>query len=146
MEENLPEPFLGRLIVKVIREDTNDIRKAKAEKDAKATNKVSEEFLSKFDIQVGFETEIDPQTGVKKLVKREGQMPVDKGIIIKKAPDVCGKAFKEKYGDDIGYIPDIGDTVVFIPNGSTRLDQSDMYHTIGDNDIIAYIKAVPLKD
>jgi hypothetical protein len=114
------QPFLGRLLVEVLRDDAEDHVKARY----KAETKVSDEFLNKFALPDSIKNK---------------KTPISKGKILKMAPDAFGHAFSDRYGQD-GDKPVIGDTVFFIPNESYKIDVEDKYHLIGDCDIVAFKK------
>jgi hypothetical protein len=116
---DLPEPFLGRLVIQVIKEDASE----KVKQKIASETKVSSEFLAKFEM-----------TDIK------GKVPISKGKIVKKAPDAFGSAFTDRYGD-VGYTPTYGDIILFIPNESYKIDAEDTHHIIADTDIIGYIKS-----
>ncbi len=109
----LPKPFLGRLLVEVIRDDAEDHLR----KQYKMENSV---------LQL-------PETMTAK------KLPVSKGRILEMAPDAFGRVFKERYGDEME-CPAIGDVVWFIPNESYRVDSRDTYHIVADQDIVAFEK------
>lgn len=113
-------PFLGRLVVEVLRDDTEDHLKAKM----KAETNVSEDFLKSIILPDSMKSK---------------KTPISKGRVVKKSPDAFGKAFSDRYGDDMDF-PKNGDIVFFIPNESYKLDQEDKYHLIGDCDIVAFTK------
>lgn len=112
------EPFLGRLIVEVLRDSAEE--HIKKQEEAKG---VSREFLDQFEI-VG--------TKGKKT-------QITKGKIVKMAPDAFGAMYKERYGED-GVKLNIGDVVYWIPNDSYRVDPNDEYHVISDCNIVMYEK------
>lgn len=133
-ESMLPEPFLGRMVIETIKEDSEDYLKKQMKKDMQ----VSSEFLNKLEL-VTMQEEIDPETGRKKFVHAKRRVPISKGKIIKMAPDCFGEAFVNKYGDGF-YTPKIGDVILFIPNESFKIDAEDKYHLVCDCDVIGYHK------
>lgn len=68
-----------------------------------------------------------------------GHVPYRLGKILKMAPDAFGERFKRCYGSDF-IRPELGDTLMFVPNQSYRLDHAGNYHIIGDEHIIAFYK------
>lgn len=125
LEMQLAEPFLGRMVIEIIKEDAQ----AHIKEKIKAAGTVSDEFLKKFDLG----TEV------------KGKVPFSKGRIVKKSPDCFGSAFKDRFGD-VGYIPSEGDIVLFIPNESYKMDPEDRFHLLGDCDVAGYIKKENIKD
>jgi len=140
--EDLPEPFLGRLVIETIKEDSEALIKARIASETKGT--VSTEFLNRITL-VTTEEQTDMDTGRTKHVIAKKRVPISKGRILKKAPDAFGDYFKSRYGD-VGYTPDIGDVVLFIPNESSRLEPTDTYHFLNDCDIQGYHKATKTKE
>ena len=129
---NLPEPFLGRIFVEVIKETAEDYLNQKL----RSESKVSEEFLNKLEIVRG-ETKYD-ERGQKVFEKAGlGSVPISKGKIIKMAEDAFGTYFMERYGA-MEKTPQVGDTVHFIPCQSHKFDVENKYHLINDSDIVAY--------
>lgn len=137
---NKMKPFLGRMKVEVIKEDTDKYFK---KKDAIATG-VSEEFLNTLEIVRG-DVYHDPNTGKKEFRKIDRHVPINRGIIVEKSPDCFGKGFQEQFGELEEY-PDVGDLVMFIPNSSYTLDLENRYHLVDDNKVIGYIKAEELSN
>lgn len=132
--KDLPEPFLGRMLIKTIKEDADKYIKDKLAIE----KKVSSEFLNKFALPTMEEVTDDQGRKAFREVKRN--VPISKGVIVKMSPDCFGECFTNKYGI-VGYTPVLGDTVMFIPNESQRVESSDSYHFICDCDIQGYFKA-----
>jgi len=130
------EPFLGRMLVEVIREDGDEYLKQKiaAEKDGK----VSKEFLEKFQFVFG-EDSVDPQTGEKKFKRSTAKPGITKGRIVKMAPDCFGEAFQSRFGKDRDY-PSVGDIVIFTPNKSYQVDAENKFHIVDDCELVGFIK------
>lgn len=59
--------------------------------------------------------------------------------VVKMAKDAYGQRYKEKYGNDID-IPEIGDTVRFIPYQSSMLDKEGEYYMITDESVKSIIR------
>lgn len=127
------EPFLGRMIIKIVKENADEVMKKKY-----AETGVSSEFLNSLEIVRGSDV-VDDITGQRKFKKAGTWVPYTKGKIIKKAPDTFGTIFKDRYGEDCK-TPDLGDIVYFITNETYRLDPNDEYHLINDCDIVAFEK------
>jgi hypothetical protein len=128
------EPFLGRMVIEVIKEDSDEYLKKKLQSETGVSN----EFLNKLEIVRG-DIVIDDKTGREVFKKTTGKVPYSKGKIVKKSPDAFGKCFQDRYGDEMQF-PDIGDIVFFIPNQTYRIDVDDKYHLISDCDIVAFKK------
>lgn len=135
-------PFLGRMLVKIIKEDTKKHldKKVLAEHEGK----VSKEFLDKFEVIRG-EDRIDPVTGQKRFEILKNRLPINRGTIVTMSPDCFGEAFKTKFGNDREY-PGIGDTVIFTPNKSYQVDSENEYHIVDDCELAGWIKAEDMKD
>lgn len=131
----LPEPFLGRMLLEVIQEDSDEFLK---KKDSVETG-VSKAFLDTLQIVHG-DMVTDEITGERKFKKASGKVPNTMGKIIKLAPDAFGEAFKTRYGD-VGYVPEMGDTVMFIANDGYRVGVEGKYYIISDEGVVGYIKA-----
>lgn len=134
---NLPEPFLGRLVIEILQESVEDYKKALYGFDTKTEDKESSEFRSKFEI-VSAITEVDENGNVRHVASKD-KVPFKKGKILKMAPDAFGERFKKNYGTD-GSLPAIGDTIMFVPNQTYKIDPAGKYHIIGDENIIAFYK------
>lgn len=128
-------PFLGRMKVKIIIDDTKEY----LDKKVTAETGVSSDFMKQFEVVYG-EDVIDNATGQKKFQSVKGKKQVNKGTVIEMSPDCFGKSFQERYGNDREY-PKLGDTVMFIPNKSCQIDAENQYHIVDENDIVGYIKA-----
>lgn len=128
-------PFLGRMVIEVVKEDT----KERLDKKLAAETGVSQDFLSKFEVVRGEDT-IDPHTGQKKFEALKAKTPINRGKIIKMSPDCFGQNFKNQYGNDREY-PGVGDIIMFVPNKSYQVDAENNYHIVDDNDIVGWIKA-----
>ncbi len=110
------EPFLGRIVIEMIREDTV-------------------EYMKK---QYGMQAD-SPLALPEDLVKSGGRVPYKKGRVVKMAKDTFGQRFKDRYGLD-GNFPQVGDVLVFIPFESFKLTNDDKYHLIADEDIVGFYK------
>lgn len=60
-----------------------------------------------------------------------------KGIVVKMASDAFGEKYQEKYGKGIKP-PCIGDTLMFTPYQSNKMDKDGEYYLITD-DVIKYV-------
>jgi hypothetical protein len=116
---NLPKPFCGRMLIEAIKDDAMEHVKKQIHADTGA----SLEFLKNFEIA-------DPKL-------KNKHTPITKGIIVDMAPDAFGKAFQDRYGDDMEY-PVLGDTVWFIANENYRVDSEGKYHLISDDGIVGF--------
>lgn len=139
--ENLPKPFLGRLVVEAIKESVEDHL-------AKLAKLEDYKELSKMGFQiVAAETTVDEYTGEKKLQMKKGiRTPIKRGRILKVSPDAFGDRFLEKCGMDVGDVPTIGDVVWFIPNDTYQIDQEGKYHIINDCDVVAVDEKKEIKE
>lgn len=111
---NLPKPFLGRALIEVINENT-------------------EQYLKK---KMGMENSIIalPEMTTSK------EVPIKKGVVLETAPDWYGEAFELKNGSDVGYKPQKGDIVWFVPNETFACDPERKYHLLNDCDVVGYEK------
>lgn len=111
---DLPEPFLGRLVLEVIQED-------------------SEAYLRK---TLGMENSV---LAIPDMLTEGKNVPYTKGVIVKMAPDSFGERFKKNYGSD-GVLPTVGDTVLFVRNQGYNVDPKGQYQIIADEQIIGFYK------
>lgn len=110
----LPKPFLGRILTEAVDDDIEQYIREKA-------------GVSK-----------DSLIALPENYKQKHSVPIKKGKIIDMAVDAFGEAFQNKYGQDVGALPKIGDVVMFIPGQSYRVDIDEKYHMISDEDVIAF--------
>lgn len=123
-------PILGGLLLQALEDDVDKFLEDKA--FAQAGIKKEESALAKMGFKtVSGETDLEGKFKVKK-----GNVPIQKGVIVKMAKDAYGEAFKAKYGDDID-APGIGDTVMFIPGQAYKTDLEGKYLIIKDEDVMA---------
>lgn len=115
-ETVLPECFLGHILIESQLDDVEEYLKQRA-------------GLSKDSIIAL------PQ----ELIEAKYDSPSRKGKIVKKAPDTFGKWFKEQYGD-IGYLPVVGDVVIYLAPTATYIDVDRKYALIPETSIKGYIK------
>jgi hypothetical protein len=127
--DQLPEPFLGRILLEVVKEDSNTYKK---EQYGITENSALKDFVI-------MDGTTDSETGEFRA-KELHSVPYKKGKILKMAPDAYGAARFQKYYGTEGYVPKIGDTVLFIPNQSYKIDPADVYHIIADDHVIGYFK------
>ena len=111
--QNLPKPFLGRILTEALDDDVEAHLKEKAGIGKNSLIQLPEDY------------------------KKKHSIPVQKGRIIDLAPDAFGEAFQNKYGN-IGPTPGLGDIVMFLPGQSFKVDIEAKYHIVGDEDIIAW--------
>lgn len=119
MSDNLTptiKPFLGRLKVEAMLQDT-------------------EEFLRK---KMGMENSV---LALPESVTKKGTVPLTKAKVIEMAPDAFGEKFQNNNGHDIGDTPDVGDIVYFVPNETYAIDPERKYHLVNDCDIVGFEKA-----
>lgn len=60
-----------------------------------------------------------------------------KGIVVKMAADAFGEKYKERFGHQID-APQIGDTLLFTPYQSSKMDKDGEYYLITD-DVVKYV-------
>jgi len=131
----LPEPFMGRIIIKILKDSFDSFKK----KQAKLYD---DSFLS----QSGFEIAdgaVDYVTGEFKIKDKQSLdelVPYQKGEIIKLSEDAFGENFKRYYGSDRTMRPELGDTVLFIRNQQYNLDPAGEYGILNDEHVIAFYK------
>lgn len=127
---DLPEPFLGRMIVEVITESTAEFKRRQLgiKKDS---------LIAVPDEVFGMQTIYDDY-GNAHQVKEEQRatVPHKHGKILKIAPDAFGEAFMNRYKCPTKL--NVGDIVWFVPMQTYKLDEKGKFHIIGDEDIIAY--------
>lgn len=128
------KPFLGRMKVEVIMEDTQAYMKEKI----KAESGASAEFLDKFELVLG-ENKVD-EYGQSKFEALKARKQINRGKIIEMSPDCFGKAFQERFGSDRDY-PKLGDIVMFVPNKSYQVDAENKYHIVDDCDVVGYVSS-----
>lgn len=117
-----PRPFLGRLVIEIVKGDVDD--------HLKQLNDVNRhETLSK----LGFTVEKEGKSKVR--------VPYDKGRILEKSDDTFGEAFTSRLGSDRKEYPEVGDIVWFIENSTSPLDPKGQYHMLSDEDIKGWMKA-----
>ena len=112
------EPFLGRLTVEALPDDTEEYLKEMYGVSKNSLLALPEDVLS-------------------------DRCPLSKGKIIKISQHSFGERFEKWYGKDIaeeGRSLKLGDTVYFIPNNTYSVDPKKKYHVISDEHIIGYIK------
>lgn len=111
LTEELPEPFLGRMIVEITTGD-------------------AEKYIRQ---QAGLQGRglIDLSAATK-----DKRPPTTKGIIIKMAPDAFGEAFHSRYGNDCTNVPVLGDEVAFVNNDSYPVNLKGTHHLVADQDIV----------
>jgi len=129
------KPFLGRLVIEIIKEDTREYLNKKDVADGL----ISQEFASKIEIVRG-ENRVNPVTGQKYFEHLKAYKPTNRGKIVEMAPDCFGKHFQDRFENDREY-PELGDIVMFLPNKSYQVDAENKYHIIDDCEIIGYTKA-----
>lgn len=106
---HLPEPFNGRLIVKMIVEDVMEYKR---------------KLYGMKDSLIAL-----PDTTEERL-----RVPFNKGTVISMAHDAFGEAYIRRFGK-CENPPKVGDVVWFVPNQSMKIDLEDHYHGINDDDI-----------
>lgn len=131
---NKVRPFLGRMKIEVLFEDTKEY----LDKQLQAQTGASKEFMDKFQIVYG-EDRVD-EHGNKKFEGVKSRKTVNRGKIVEMSPDCFGKAFQERFGSDREY-PTLGDVVIFTPNKSYQTNPDNKYHIVDDCEIVGYIKA-----
>lgn len=142
MAVNLPEPFLGRMILEIIKESPDEYKKALYGLDAPTDDEVVSEFRSKFEI-VEADVVVDEDGNTQTISKQNKSIvPFKKGVILVMAPDAFGERYKKNYGTDGGPPPEVGDTVLFVPNQTYKIDAAGQYHIIGDENIVALYRKV----
>lgn len=124
----LPKPFLGRLILEALPDDTQAYLKTRMG--------LSEDSILK-DLIIA-DGDRDERTGEFRTTIKAGQVPLQKGKILDMAPDAFGKMFQDKYGTDARQGIKIGDVVMFVPNQTYKLDAESKYHLIADDHIVAF--------
>lgn len=113
-KQNLPKPFLGRALIEALHEDVEAYMKEKAGVSKDSIIQLPDSYKSKHSV------------------------PLKKGKIIETAPDFGGESFRNKCGDDVGYVPKVGDIVWFVPNETFAVDIDRKYHLLNDCDIVGY--------
>lgn len=127
-------PFLGRMKIEILLEDTQEYLSKKTQAETNA----SKEFMDKFQIVYGEDRmQSDGSTRFEAVRKTKFS---NKGRIVEMSNDCFGIAFKERFGSDREY-PKLGDVVYFVPNKSYQVDPENKYHIIDDCEIVGYIKA-----
>lgn len=66
-------------------------------------------------------------------------VPIQKGLILRKSTDAFGEQFKRRYGSDCE-TADVGDVVYFIKNQSYKCHVENVYHMIGDQEVMGVIR------
>ncbi len=131
MENLINIPILGGILLEAIVED---LQAHIAEKRGLA--KDSELAKLGFTVEYAEVTTKEEQAVTGRMYKnRSGNVPAQKGIVLRKATDAYGECFKAKYGDDCE-IPEIGDTVMFIPGQAFKVDFDGKYLIIKDEDVM----------
>lgn len=121
---NIPKPFLGRMILEALEEEVTDYK-----------NEL-----------YGLEEEGELAKKGFKLaqVDENIRVPLKKGRIIEMAIDCFGERYAHNYGKDSAEHAKEnikpGTTVMFIPNQTYKVDTKGQYHIIADEHIICFIK------
>lgn len=110
-EEEIPEPFLGRMIVRITTADAEKYIREQAGLSGKGLIDLS-------------------------AVTKGKKPPTTRGVIISMAPDAFGEAFKSRYGSDCTNIPSLGDEIAFVNNDSYPVNLAGTHHLIADQDIV----------
>lgn len=114
-------PFLGRLVLEGLRDDVDDYRRK-----ALKMSENSPIILPEMDWKA--------------------RVPLKKGKIIDMAVDCFGLAFEHNYGADCAQFArkhiKCGTVVMFIPEGTYKVDAEGKYHIINDTGIIAIVEEV----
>lgn len=126
-------PFLGRIIVEAVEDDTQEYLKKTAgiAKDSPLANMVFAEGIT------------DHHTGQFRALSKRGLVPLTKGKIVFKSATSFGEYFEKHYGKDNaeeGRKLKIGDIVSFIENQTYKLDPEGKYFLLNDEHIVGYTK------
>lgn len=113
MMNDLPKPFLGRILMEAVDDDITAYMKEKAGISKDSLLALPENYIASHSV------------------------PVKKGKIVDMASDAFGERFIKHYGSDVANIPKLGDIVMFIPGQSFRVDLDGKYHMIADEDVIS---------
>ena len=105
---DLPEPFLGRILVEAQEDD------------------VTAHMMKKAGIDIGSSVIQLPESFTDKY-----SVPVTRGKIIKMAGDAYGQFFSEKTGW-YGNCPKVGDTIIFTTQRATAVDLDRKYYLVLD--------------
>lgn len=129
-------PILGGLLLEAVIEDLQShiAEKRGLEKDS---------HLAKmgFTVEYAEATSSEERQVTGRAYKsRGGNVPIQKGVLIKKATDAYGECFKAKYGDDCE-VPEVGDTLMFIPGQAYKVDLDGKYIVIKDEDVMLIQRA-----
>lgn len=133
----LPEPFLGRLILEAIETDLATYINEKRGVNEKESPYLKNSGFTVIQAETVLDEYEQAKSGKSYKISKSGSIPTKKGIVIKMSPDAFGSTFQSRYGEDVGNTPKIGDTVMFIPGQSHRLDLEEKYHMISDEDVLA---------
>jgi len=118
------KPFLGRIVVEALEDDTEEYMKKRMGISADST-------LS----TLGF-------TVTTEAYQAQYKCPLTRGRIIQISKNSFGERFAKWYGQDIadeGKKLKIGDIVTFIPNGSFCRDPEGKQHVVSDEQIVEYL-------
>lgn len=114
--EDLPEPFLGRLVIETIIEDVTAYKR---------------ELYG-----------MAPDSKIQLVETENEHVPYKKGKVVKLATDSFGERYQKYYGTDRpkDSFPQVGDIVLFVPNQNFKLDPAGKYSLINDEHIVAFYK------
>jgi|SRR6185437_10333885 len=110
------KPFLGRIIVEAIGNDT-------------------EQYLRK---ELGMENSV---LALPENVINQGRVPITRGVIISKGDVSFGDRFEKFYGKDAadeGRSLQKGDIIQFVANQSQQLAHKSPYYIVSDEHILGY--------
>lgn len=126
-------PFCGRVIIKVITETVS-------EHLGKQRGLDKTDHLKNAGFQIVSAESVEDEYTGKKILKMNDNLrvPYQKGVLIKLSPDAFGEVFKKNRGNDIGPVPELGDTVWFFRNMTYPIDAAMEYHLLNDTDIVGF--------
>lgn len=113
----MPKPFLGRMLIEALEEDTSEYLGQKAGINEAETLK---------------------SLGFKIADVGKGKVPLKRGKILEMAPDCFGEKFQNNNGSDVGEIPSVNDIVWFVPNETFAIDPERKYHLLNDCDVVGF--------